>query len=57
MNPALGMASEGSPPAVVVRKVQEAELDEMLFSGVFLNVRLIGGRTHASEPLDGGDAA
>ena len=29
MNPALGMAREGSPPAVVVRKVQEAELDEM----------------------------
>jgi insertion element IS1 protein InsB len=23
------MAREGSPPAVVVRKVQEAELDEM----------------------------
>jgi insertion element IS1 protein InsB len=29
VNPALVMAREGSPPAVVVRKVQEAELDEM----------------------------
>ena len=29
MNPAVVTASEGSLPAVVVRKVQEAELDEM----------------------------
>ena len=29
VNPALVMAREGSLPAVVVRKVQEAELDEM----------------------------
>ena len=29
MNPALVTAGEGSAPAVVVRKVQEAELDEM----------------------------
>ena len=29
MNPALVTASEGSPPAVVIHKVKEAELDEM----------------------------
>ena len=29
VNPALVTAGEGSSPAVVVRKVQEAELDEM----------------------------
>ena len=29
MNPALVTTGEGSPPAVVIRKVQEAELDEM----------------------------
>ena len=29
MNPALGTGSEGSPPAVVIHKVKEAELDEM----------------------------
>jgi insertion element IS1 protein InsB len=29
VNPALVIAGEGSPPAVVVRKVQEAKLDEM----------------------------
>ena len=29
MNPALGTANEGSPSAVVIHKVQEAELDEM----------------------------
>ena len=29
MNPALVSAGEGSPPAVVIRKVKEAELDEM----------------------------
>jgi len=29
VNPAVVTASEGSLPAVVVRKVQEAELDEM----------------------------
>ena len=38
MNPALGMAREGSPPAVVVRKVQEAELDEMW--------SCVGGKKH-----------
>ena len=36
MNPALGRA--GSPPAVVVRKVQEAELDEMW--------SFVGGKKH-----------
>jgi len=29
VNPALVSAGEGSPPAVVIRKVKEAELDEM----------------------------
>src|SRR5262249_42451763 len=29
VNPALGTTGEGSPPAVVIHKVQEAELDEM----------------------------
>jgi len=29
MNPALGTAHEGAPAAVVLRKVKEAELDEM----------------------------
>jgi insertion element IS1 protein InsB len=29
VNPALVTAREGSPPAVVIRKVREAELDEM----------------------------
>jgi hypothetical protein len=35
VNPALVMAREGAPPAVIVRKVQEAELDEMLFINRF----------------------
>lgn len=38
MNPALGTAREGSPPAVVIHKVQKVELDEMW--------SFVGGKKH-----------